>query len=1142
MALFGLLTSENRVVSLDGAIGAAADRQVVSAYLEAAQRRGYEVHVMAPSTASATALRGITGREVTTIAAHLGSQQRQAQRPSRPRMLQPYRPRPLSLGAASPPVRRLWVAVDAARLAPTAMRDLLKTAAQQRARVVLMDEVRDRQAITSGTYAQLRASGMTRFLLPDQQDRRRDHMHLAIAALARGEPSVAFAHIEQAGGQIIEIGARSRAIDDQRAALRQRRHYIADRYVHFSPEERAATRILDLTNSGRDALNAEIRARMLKTSELSGPTLTVDILIARPLTRTERTQALSYRPGDVVRFGSGHRRTADRPEIIRGEHLAVQQIDADERTVILRKEDGRLFRWRPEKWGAANVAAYSVGERELNVGERIVWTRKDDVLGVNAQQRDMIVSIHPELGTIAVDRGGAITTIDLSKTKHLGLEYDYAGTVRARASARGDRVIAHLPADNARMTNLQTLADIALQSRQLTIVTENRARLVQAVEDRPGRSPAALDGPSGMTGGALDAVRTAADILVERHAVFSNDALIKETSHQGLGHASDDEIKAGIKALARIGKLIGREAQIFNPETREFVTGDGWTTLEAIQDEQKMLAAEERGRNVLSERPILSHRDAVRLASWQEERSPSGRSWNAEQWTAAVGILSSTDRVTGLQGFAGTAKTSTVLATVSGAARGAGHEVSAMAPTTDAALKLGHAIGAESKTVARHLGEVNRVRPADAYKAPVWIVDEASMVSAKTMKDLIRAAEQHDARLVLVFDVLQLGSVGAGRAAGQLIEHGMATYYLDRIVRQSENISMTDAVKDLIRRDPARALWHMRAAGSKLLEAESEDAGHAAMAEDYVARSPAHRDRSIVIDPTRDGVAKVSDAIRKQLIAKGELTGEPVTATVLEDASLTERERATSTSYREGQIVRLLQPTTIDNHAVARGSYLEVIGVKGAVVALRDDDGKHLHWEPRGNSLHVQVFEPKEKELKVGDRLRWSANVEAIKAVSGRLATVIAVDREKRSIEIEHQSGGRHRLDLARREHQHFDYGYAVTAQRAQGADAFPIINAPSWRVNTVHLTFAYIAASRTSGSVFMVTDDLGKLTEALKARSGQQIAALDQESETAGLAERKVREMAIERVAAQQMAKAAEEMTAAKARYRDLGGPGLER
>ena len=137
------------------------------------------------------------------------------------------------------------------------------------------------------------------------------------------------------------------------------------------------------------------------------------------------------------------------------------------------------------------------------------------------------------------------------------------------------------------------------------------------------------------------------------------------------------------------------------------------------------------------------------------------------------------------------------------------------------------------------------------------------------------------------------------------------------------------------------------------------------------------------------------------------------------------------------------------------------------------------------------------------------------------MATIIAIDLEKQRIDIEHKSGGRYQLDLTQREHQHFNYGYAVTAQRAQGADAFPIINAPSWRVNTVHLTFAYIAASRTSGSVFMVTDGLDKLTEALEARSGQQIAALDQEKSNAGLAEAKVREMAVERVAARQIAMA---------------------
>ena len=92
---------------------------------------------------------------------------------------------------------------------------------------------------------------MTKFQLPGRQEQYRNELHLAVAALARGEPKVAFEHIEQAGGQVIEIGARSRSIEDQKTALQQRRDYIADHYANLRSEERAATRILDLTNIGQ---------------------------------------------------------------------------------------------------------------------------------------------------------------------------------------------------------------------------------------------------------------------------------------------------------------------------------------------------------------------------------------------------------------------------------------------------------------------------------------------------------------------------------------------------------------------------------------------------------------------------------------------------------------------------------------------------------------------------------------------------------------------------------------------------------------------------------------------------------------------------------------------------------------------------
>ncbi|MEZ5936194.1 MAG: hypothetical protein R3F54_30700, partial [Alphaproteobacteria bacterium] len=161
----------------------------------------------------------------------------------------------------------------------------------------------------------------------------------------------------------------------------------------------------------------------------------------------------------------------------------------------------------------------------------------------------------------------------------------------------------------------------------------------------------------------------------------------------------------------------------------------------------------------------------------------------------------------------------------------------------------------------------------------------------------------------------------------------------------------------------------------------------------------------------------------------------------------------------------------------------------------------------------------------------------AIGAVSGRFARVITIDAASRRIEIEHSSGSRHQLDLSRNEHRHLDYGYAVTIQRAQGATAYPILNAPSYRVNTIHLTSAYVGISRAPGAPFIVTDNRNRLIRSLGERVGLQSAALDQARETAGLAEQVVRDLAIQRHRNADM-----EPAARIQRVLDRGGRSMER
>ncbi len=303
-----------------------------------------------------------------------------------------------------------------------------------------------------------------------------------------------------------------------------------------------------------------------------------------------------------------------------------------------------------------------------------------------------------------------------------------------------------------------------------------------------------------------------------------------------------------------------------------------------------------------------------------------GHAWTDGQRVATAGLLTSSHRVTGVRGYADTAKTSTVLATYAGALRGQGYDLVALAPTNSAALRLGEALAVDGVTVDRFLAGLRQEMAQRDKGAPrgqaewtdrrqVWIVDEASMVSAKQMRDILRAAEQQDTRLALVGDVIQLGSVEAGRAFGQLQQAGMPTLVLDEIVRQTR-AAQKAAVEASIRADVAAALHNIERGAGQVIEIgeqegrsrdEALEERHRVLAKHYAALSPAERHSTIVIDPSREGRHALNEAIRDRLIAKGELRGPEMGAEILEKKDLTNVEAKLALSYQLGDIVRFMR-------------------------------------------------------------------------------------------------------------------------------------------------------------------------------------------------------------------------------------------
>lgn len=142
-----------------------------------------------------------------------------------------------------------------------------------------------------------------------------------------------------------------------------------------------------------------------------------------------------------------------------------------------------------------------------------------------------------------------------------------------------------------------------------------------------------------------------------------------------------------------------------------------------------------------------------------------------------------------LTGGPGTGKTFTTLGIIE-VFESMGLEILCAAPTGRAAKRMSEATGKEAKTIHRML----EYRPQEGFSrnedspltGDVLIVDESSMIDIMLMNSLMKAVSEK-MRLILVGDIDQLPSVGAGNVLRDIIDSGaVPVVRLTRIFRQAQ--------------------------------------------------------------------------------------------------------------------------------------------------------------------------------------------------------------------------------------------------------------------------------------------------------------------------------------------------------------------
>jgi conjugative relaxase-like TrwC/TraI family protein len=551
---------------------------------------------------------------------------------------------------------------------------------------------------------------------------------------------------------------------------------------------------------------------------------------------------------------------------------------------------------------------------------------------------------------------------------------------------------------------------------------------------------------------AGEAVDYAARHLLERESVIRKRQLLRTAILRSIGGATVDEVRAAAQ---------GRQWISEGHEENEYIT-----TSEVLAEERHVIAFARSGRGQCA--PLVGN---PRLA---------GDWLSAEQKTAAMGILQSSDRLQIVSGVAGSGKTSLMRETI-GQIERAGRRVAVLAPTAEAAhgvLREGE--GFRAHTLAFFL---ESPRLQTAAKGVLWI-DEAGLVGMRDMARTIEVAERIDARIILSGDARQHSPVSRGATLRLLEQEAGIAPHVIRTIRRQTDEAYRSAVTDLSRGEIEEGFDKLVTLG-RVHEIAGEQERVSRIAQDYAAAIESGQS-ALIVSPSHAEREQIVDAIRAELKARGQIEGDQEREfTVLKSKQLTMAQRADAVNYQPGEDV-------VEFHRIAKGGWKA--GSRAFVAAVDEHNvyavGKRgLVALPLEAAAGFDVYCLQTIQLAPGDLLRITRNRAPVRGQNTRRlnnGSLVALRAFRNDGKLELANG--QAIDPG---WGHFDYGATVTSYASQGKTFDRVLIAQS------SLSFAasspeqaYVSASRGRVQLDWYTDDVAELRRAITRDRGSRLAS----------------------------------------------------
>ena len=621
----------------------------------------------------------------------------------------------------------------------------------------------------------------------------------------------------------------------------------------------------------------------------------------------------------------------------------------------------------------------------------------------------------------------------------------FAGPEAAQIAAHStrDKKEIHTPSE-VLAAHRQLAAEFGNQADR--VVIEARARASTQEQTRVPNIPERVQ----------EAVTFAKSRNFEREAVTDERDIMRDALRRGMGDLTYGQVRDNFEQRQETGEFERAPGQKHD-------TGRQFTTREAIAEELATIKHMQQGQSTVE--PIMRQENAADHARIREFLNPA-------QQRVIEDVLTSQDRIHGLQGLAGSGKTTTLEAIREGAERN-GYAVEGFAPTSRAAGQLRDA-GIQADTLQGFLARGGVERSAgDPNARHLYMLDESSLASTRQMQSFLEKIGPQD-RVLLVGDTRQHQGVDAGKPFEQMQEAGMRTSQLDQIVRQKDP-ELLRAVEHLSRNETATGIQLLQQQG-RIAEIPDRQQRIEAIARDYVARP----ENTLVVSPDNASRRDINDAIRAELQGNGTLSKDNHSMTVLTQRSeLTSADRNWAALYQPADVLYYTRGSK--ELGIERGTYATVVSTdpKANQLTVEREDGQQVSYDPK--RLHgIAAYREIAREFAEGDRLQFTVSKPDMDIKNRDLGTVERIDGASMTVRMDGDKARTLTFDTS--EMRHFDHGYAVTSHSSQGLTTDRVLVNMDTKAHPelINTRFAYVSVSRASEDARIYTNDATTLAERL--------------------------------------------------------------